>query len=207
MQIDDFTSFSRKKMENTKINDTSFSYSLVFYGNKFIFLLQRVLLPILFFKQSILTTLFMFAVCELVAGFLFGYFSQITHVQEDVLWPNTFEIEQDWGELQVQTAVDYCQDSYFWTYISGNLNYQVIHHLFPSVAPHKYSDLNYLVLEKIKKYNLKYTVMSDISSVLDGHFDHLSQFQKYRNKKKIVRTGKERFFLFVRFIVKFFQWR
>jgi len=173
-----------KKMENTRINDTGIKKATIFYGHKIIFLLQRILLPIFLFKQSIFQILLFFSITELVAGVLFGYFSQITHVQEEVLWPHEKSIDEDWAELQVRTAVDYCQESYFWTYISGNLNYQVIHHLFPSVAPHKYHTINHILIKKIEEFKLKYVVMGNIGKVIDGHFNHLSQFQKYRSKKK-----------------------
>jgi len=209
MQIDDFTSFRRKSMENTIINDTGYFQTFVFYTNKYLFFIHRILLPILFFNQPIFQILILFSITELIAGVLFGYFSQITHVQEDVLWPNSFFINEDWAELQVQTAIDYCQDSYFWTYISGNLNYQVVHHLFPSVAPHKYHFINEIVLKKIKEFNLKYKVMNSIDGVIDGHFNHLSQFQKLRNKngKYDHLTNYQVLKNYLYLFVKFFSWR
>jgi fatty acid desaturase/predicted heme/steroid binding protein len=209
MQIDDVTSFRRKKMENTIINDTGLFQKTIFYGNKTIFLLHRLVLPFIF-GASILQTLFLFAVTEAVAGALFGYFSQITHVQEDVLWVNQFNIEEDWAETQVMTAIDYCQDSYFWTYISGNLNYQVVHHLFPSIAPHKYHTIYEIVLKKINEHKIKYTVMDNVSDVIDGHFNHLKQFQALKKKKIIEeknQTRFQRFVGFVRLMIRFFTWR
>jgi len=208
MQIDDFTSFTRKKMENTKINDTGSFQTKLFYTNKIIYIAHRFFLPIIL-GQSIFHTIFFFFTAEFIAGLLFGYFSQITHVQEEVLWPNKFEIDEDWAELQVKTAVDYCQDSYFWTYISGNLNYQIVHHLFPSIAPHKYPSINDIVQKNIKKFNIKYEIRDNIKDVFDGHFNHLAQFQALRNKNKkhIEYTTSQKIMNFFRLVIKFVQWR
>jgi len=172
MQIDDFTSFNRKKMENTKINDTGRFQTLLFFGNKILYGLHRLFLPILF-GQSIISTIFMFMTTEMIAGLLFGYFSQITHVQEEVLWPNKFEIEEDWAELQVKTAVDYCQESYFWTYISGNLNYQIIHHLFPSICQLYYPQIAPIVVQHCKQYNIPYKVLPNFWEAFKAHLNYL----------------------------------
>ena len=35
------------------------------------------------------------------------------------------------AELQVRTTQDYCTDSWIWYFLSGGLNHQTAHHLFP----------------------------------------------------------------------------
>jgi len=112
MQIDDFFSYKRGAMEQIKINDQGFIKSFVFYGAKIFFLIHRIILPIIL-GQTILQTLILFILCEFVAGLLFGYFSQVSHVQSEVQWPNDSPIQRDWAELQVETAVDFAHDSFF----------------------------------------------------------------------------------------------
>jgi hypothetical protein len=104
MQMDDFISFHRSSMENSRINDTGIRQTIQFYVAKFIFLTQRIFLPI-YLGFSVFQTLFFFLVAELTAGCLFGYFSQITHVQPKVLWPSEKPIDRDWGELQVNLKI------------------------------------------------------------------------------------------------------
>jgi hypothetical protein len=69
--------------------------------------------------------LYLFIKKELTCGFIFGYFSQISHISLEMEWRNVKLIDTDWGKLQIETARDYCTDSYFWTYFSGYLNFQV----------------------------------------------------------------------------------
>jgi acyl-lipid (8-3)-desaturase len=189
MQLDDFFSYSRNSMENTKINDTGIIQSLLFYGLKLIFLTHRLFLP-LYLGFPIFQTIVLFLVAELAAGVLFGYFSQITHVQPDVCWPSESPIRRDWGELQVETAADFGHDSFLWTYLSGYLNYQylfkinnrVVHHLLPSVAPHYYRELLPLIKELCNEYKLKYIIHDDFWSCTNSHLEHLKPFQSYRKR-------------------------
>ncbi len=37
------------------------------------------------------------------------------------------------AEMQVRTARDYCTDSWLWYFLSGGLNHQTAHHLFPGM--------------------------------------------------------------------------
>jgi linoleoyl-CoA desaturase len=140
MKIDDIFSYTRGSMENVKINNTGLYQSFIFWGGKLGYWGHRLFLP-MYLGQGILSTLFLYSLAEAVSGTLFGYFSQITHISESCEWPIDRPIPRDWAEMQVLTATDYGHDSYVWTYLSGYLNYQVPHHLFPSVAPHYYADL------------------------------------------------------------------
>jgi Na+/H+ antiporter NhaC len=71
-----------------------------FYGFKLTFLMHRVIVPILL-GRSVMETLFLFMITEIVAGIFFGYFTQVTHIGEHVEWPTDVPIPQDWAELQV----------------------------------------------------------------------------------------------------------
>lgn len=62
---------------------------------------------------------------------------QANHVVSEVEWPLPNAegmMEKDWAQLQVETAQDYCHDSWLATVLTGGLNYQVVHHLFPHVS-------------------------------------------------------------------------
>jgi len=179
MQYDDFVSFWRKSMENSPIYDTKFKQTFIFYLTKFIFISHRLVLPI-YFGNGILLTLSLFLVTEFIAGLLFGVFSQITHVQKEVAWPNNLPIDRDWGELQVETAADFCHDSKFWTYFTGYLNYQVLHHLFPSMAPHYYPEILHIVKDTSKEYKLNYLIFNSFWDCYTSHLNYLKEFQSIR---------------------------
>jgi fatty acid desaturase/predicted heme/steroid binding protein len=181
MQIDDLYSYTRGSMENTKINDVGVSRSIEFYTAKVFYYIHRIILPI-YLGFGVFNTLYFFMVCEATAGLLFGYFSQVTHVSDDAYWPKEGPIERDWAELQVETAIDFSHDSYLWTYMSGFLNYQIVHHLFPGMAPHYYPVVLQTCKDVCKEFNVKYTVYDTLTETIKHHFDHLKTFQKYRER-------------------------
>jgi len=56
---------------------------------------------------------------------------------EEVSWPQPDKsgvIPGDWAQLQVETAQDYGHGGWYTTVLTGALNYQVVHHLFPQVC-------------------------------------------------------------------------
>jgi fatty acid desaturase len=140
MKIDDVISFHRGQMENVVINDTGILQTIRFYFGKFVYYFHRVFLPI-YLGHSIFKIMLLQTITEATSGVFFGILSQISHVSENCEWPSEKPIPKDWGECQVLTTTDYEHESPFWTYLSGFLNYQVPHHLFPSVAPHFYPEI------------------------------------------------------------------
>ena len=177
IQIDDFYSYFRGAMEQVLINDTGAIATMRFVGLKLAFIIQRVLLPI-YLGHSTYLTLFLFLITELTAGCFFGHFSQISHIVDDLEWPADTPIEEDWGEMQVRTSCDYATDSKFWTYFSGHLNYQVCHHLFPSISPQHYEALLPFIKETCQEYNVKYQCYESFWECLSHHYEHLKQFEE-----------------------------
>jgi fatty acid desaturase/predicted heme/steroid binding protein len=183
MQLDDYFSFFRGSMESIKINDTGVGKTLSFLFCKFIFYLHRVILPIAL-GFGIFNTFVMLAIHMAVSGILFGYFSQITHISDDRTWATTFNC--GWGEMQVLTACDYAQDSYFWTYLSGYLNYQVTHHLFPSMASHHHPALYKIVVETCAEFKIEYTEYKTFWEACKRHLEHVSTFESEGTGDSIV---------------------
>lgn len=88
--------------------------------------------PVSFGKITLL-----FLLSDAISSYWLALLFQANHVVTNVEWPlpdsNNF-VDKDWAEMQVVTAQDYAHQSWFWTNISGALNYQVVHHLFPQVG-------------------------------------------------------------------------
>ena len=64
--------------------------------------------------------------------------------------------KRDWGIHQVLTSHNYSADSWLALHLSGGLNCQIEHHLFPSVHYKYYKDLSKLVQETCKQFNIPY---------------------------------------------------
>eukprot|EP00977_Amphora_coffeiformis_P008254 scaffold1853_cov185-Amphora_coffeaeformis.AAC.6 len=66
------------------------------------------------------------------SGLLFGFFSQINHLNEKSI-ESTSSAKDSWAARQVETSNNFCPDSVLWYYLSNGLNLQIEHHLFPGL--------------------------------------------------------------------------
>jgi len=69
-----------------------------------------------------------------VSSYLFSFFTQVSHLQEDCFVDDKKREELSFAKRQVASSMDFDGTSAFWGHISGGLNTQSIHHCFPSVS-------------------------------------------------------------------------
>jgi len=81
----------------------------------------------------------------------------------------------DWAEMQIKTTVDYAHGSYWTTFFTGGLNYQVTHHLFPYIAQVYYIEIGKIVTAHCKEYGIKYVVLPSYWDAFKKHIQHLTQ--------------------------------
>jgi fatty acid desaturase len=98
-----------------------------------------------------------------LCGFFVGMITTVPHQNEAIVMPDTnreycFFTDQFLGTRGVDTPDVF--NEYFW----GGLQYQLEHHLFPTIPRYKYPALRPLIRQLAEKHNLEYK----LSSVLEG---------------------------------------
>jgi len=69
----------------------------------------------------------------------------------------------DWGEMQVRHSGNFMESYSLFTRYMGGINYQIEHHLFPSLSNHKLKEIAPLVKKTCQEFNIPYhTVDSPI---------------------------------------------
>lgn len=63
---------------------------------------------------------------------------------------------KDWGEMQVRHSGNFATNNYFFTRMYGGINYQIEHHLFPSLCSWHLSDISKIVEETCIEHDIKY---------------------------------------------------
>jgi acyl-lipid (8-3)-desaturase len=86
---------------------------------------------------------------------------------------STSEIEHEWAVSQVLTSVDYGHGGYWTRILSGHLNYQTIHHLFPCVSQYHYPAIAPIVREVCKKYKVEFNHIPTFTGAFLAHVQHL----------------------------------
>jgi len=95
-----------------------------------------------------------------VYGFLFMLTTQINHIVEECL-EGAAEPNECWAIHQVKTSHGFSHGSLFWWVLSGGLNYQIEHHLFPGINSNHLHDIAPIVQNLCKKYDVPYNYSSN----------------------------------------------
>jgi len=116
-------------------------------------------------------------IVEFVSGYYLAFNFQVSHVSTACVYPlgdqKADSIVDEWAVSQVKSSVDYAHGSWLTTFLAGALNYQVVHHLFPSVSQYYYPEIAPIIKEVCQEYGVKYTVLPNFTAALYAHIEHL----------------------------------
>lgn len=174
--VDDFAALSEGKIGPVTISRLTGREKLEFWGGKLLFMLYFVVLPLVSSHHSLGELVALWVVSELVAGWMLAFMFQVAHVTPDVEYvrrDSSGRVARGWAELQAATSADFSHGSFFWTHMSGGLNYQVVHHLFPGICHVHYPKIAPIVLDTCKEFNVPYCVYPTFGAALGAHFRHL----------------------------------
>lgn len=87
-------------------------------------------------------------------------------------------INNEWAAHQVETTVNFAPRSALWTWYLGGLNYQIEHHLFPSVSHIHYSELAPIVEKICLEHGVRYSQHATFRAAIASHFRWLRQMSR-----------------------------
>ncbi|MCO4744888.1 MAG: fatty acid desaturase [Proteobacteria bacterium] len=105
-------------------------------------------------------------------GLLYFAFSQVSHVNARCVPSNAEPIE--WAVHQVGTCQDYSMKSRLWNQLSIGLNNQVVHHLFPQVAPWHYPALAEIIEQTCRDHGVDYGTSRNWLHAFQQLLDHVA---------------------------------
>lgn len=149
--------------------------------SKILYYAVVLVLPILLMPFAWYWVLMGFVIMHIVAGFSLTIIFQTAHVMPTSSFPlpdNGGNIENSWAIHQLMTTTDYAPNSRIFTWLIGGLNFQVVHHLFPTVSHVHYKNLSEIVKKTTSKYQLPYHVQSSFFKAVYNHFLMLRQLGK-----------------------------
>jgi fatty acid desaturase len=176
-----------RKNGNIRLNKLTPLQWSVFFGGKAFFFLYRVLVPILV-GIPVLQVVGLLVFSETVVGYTLAMIFQVSHVNSNVKFPLPDKnglIHADWWELQSQTTQDYSTNSWFTTFMTGALNHQTAHHLFPGIAQCFYPIVTPIVKQTCEEFGIEYHCCNSLWDAMKSHIGHLKQLgrdEEARNK-------------------------
>lgn len=149
--------------------------AVIMTSTKFLYFLTLVVIPMIFVAKWYII-LCGFLLTHLVAGFLITIIFQLAHVVEGLDHFTTddgFSSEDSWAIHQIKTTANFGTKSKILTWLSGGLNHQVEHHLFPKISHVHYGKISEFVRETAKEFNLPYHESKKMSTALFSHLKML----------------------------------
>eukprot|EP00743_Colponemidia_sp_Colp-15_P001945 GILK01002117.1.p1 GENE.GILK01002117.1~~GILK01002117.1.p1 ORF type:complete len:685 (+),score=76.20 GILK01002117.1:99-2057(+) len=110
--------------------------------------------------------------------FSYGYtlFFAVNHwTTEAARVDNSTTGANNWAVLQVTNSSNFAIDSPLWTWLSGGLNYQIEHHLFPGIVHTRYPEIRPIVEKTCEEYGIRYFSFPSFWAALRSHYDLLKE--------------------------------
>ena len=138
-----------------------------------IFMYMFVCAPILMW--GIYHGISMFMVYSVTASICAAYIFNLNHLVDGVRFISRKEYsDMDIGEIQVVTSHNFNINEKIMCYLTGGLNFQIEHHLFPSIHSSFYPEISKIVQSKCTKYGIRYNVSKNS---FIAHFKHWKLMQ------------------------------
>jgi len=141
--------------------------------SKSIYFSYTLIIPLLVLKVPWWEVVLGFVFMHILAGLIFGCIFQPAHVVTTSAFPipdAEGTIEQNWAIHQLQTTADYSPKSKLFSWLIGGLNYQIEHHLFPTICHVHYRKIAKIVRETTAEFGIPYYVHGSFVKALRNHF-------------------------------------
>jgi linoleoyl-CoA desaturase len=113
-----------------------------------------------------------------IAGFVLAIIFQPAHVIDGTEFPlpdNKNALENNWAIHQLLTTTNFGNKSKWFSWFVGGLNFQIEHHLFPSICHVHYRKISQIVQDTASEFNVPYKNASSFLHALIGHAKLLRQ--------------------------------
>ena len=117
-----------------------------------------------------------FVALHLVSGFCLAMVFQLGHLVEGTDFPSLGKdgrVQGAWLEHQLRTSADFATQSTTANFLFGGLNFQIEHHLFPTICHVHYPQIAPIVKKTAKEFGLPYVEFKTFRQALTSHRNHL----------------------------------
>lgn len=121
-----------------------------------------------------------YAVTVFLLGLTLSTTFQLAHCVDTADFPelpadSSLSFPGDWAAHQLQTTVDFAPKNRLATWYLGGLNFQTVHHLFPTVCHVHYPALSRILDETCRAHGVRYRVHRTVRAALGSHVRWLKQ--------------------------------
>jgi linoleoyl-CoA desaturase len=173
----DFKKYFTGKVGTTPFRKMDVKEHIIFWVSKLLYIGAFLVLPV--FTVGLLDTIIGYLVIAGICGFIIAVVFQLAHIVEDAEFETptsaNHKVETEWAVHQVQTTANFATKSKVVSWLTGGLNFQVEHHLFPRISHIHYPKISELVRETCEQFNIQYLEFPTVLSAVKSHVLHLKQ--------------------------------
>lgn len=139
---------------------------------KILYFGYTIVLPIMILPFSPWVIIGGFLIMQFIAGFSLSIIFQTAHVMPDNEFPQPDKqglINENWVVHQLKTTSNFAQNSKFFSWLIGGLNYQVEHHLFPTICHVHYKKISAIVKKTSSEFGIPYCAELSFAQALSKH--------------------------------------
>lgn len=181
--LKDFMQFGKFIKEgvnkNSKKENRILFIKMIF--DKLIYFFIILVMPVLVFDIPAGQVAAGFFVMHFLAGIILTVIFQLAHTVEETTHPLPDEngtIENNWAIHQMNTTVNFSRNNKLLSWYVGGLNFQVEHHLFPTICHVHYPYIADIVKTTAEEFGVPYLENTTFTEALTSHINTLRRFGK-----------------------------
>ena len=167
--------FTGKIAKHTAMRKMDLPEHMNFWISKLLYVFIFIVLP--FFFVGVVPTLVGYIIMAFTAGIVISIVFQLAHVVEHAHFVNpegdSMRIETEWAKHQLNTTFNFATQSKLVSWLLGGLNFQVEHHLFPRISHIHYPEINKIVKQTCREFNVAYNEFPTLFAAIRSHLGHL----------------------------------
>lgn len=144
--------------------------------SKVAYITYTVVIPLLFFDVIWWQYLICFLCMHLVAGFILSMIFQPAHVVSEASFPtpnDNNEIENAFAVHELFTTANFAKNNRLLNWYAGGLNFQIEHHLFPTICHIHYKAIAPIVKQTAMEFGLPYHEFDTFTDAVRSHYNVL----------------------------------
>jgi linoleoyl-CoA desaturase len=153
--------------------------TLILIASKVIYFFFAFVIPCVFLNYSFSTILIGFLVMHSISGLVLSVIFQLAHTVEHTTHPlpnEKLEVDNEWAIHQMNTTVNFSRYNRFISWYVGGLNFQVEHHLFPTICHVHYRPISEIVKSTAEEFGIEYLDNPTFWGAVGSHIRVLKHF-------------------------------
>ncbi len=150
----------------------------ILIGSKLLYIGYILVIPVIFTTLAWWQVVIGVFMMHYIAGFILAIIFQPAHVIEGTEFPLPDEnnsLENNWAVHQLLTTTNFGNNSRWFSWYVGGLNFQIEHHLFPNICHVHYRKISGIVKETAREFGLPYKSTQTFLQALVKHARLLRQ--------------------------------